>query len=303
MVDPSRRRVPSMSALTAFECAARHGSFSSAATELGASQPAISRHIASLEEQLGAQLFERSRKGVVLTEAGGRFREAVVTGLGIIRTGAIDAAGGQQAEQVVIACSHDSSHSFLLPRYQALQEALGEDITVRVLTFQHDPRLLPLNPAADVVLAWDAFIEVQDYVVVHGEAIKPICAPSYAAVHADTLRKPVSSWGGLTFLQLIEESRGWASWDDWFRVVGRPDIPPRFKGYDSYSYVLAAASAGRGIALGWRHFTDPHLESGALVSVTDDYVEFRSRFCGFLTERGRDRMIAHKCLAFLEQCA
>ena len=291
-----------MSALSAFECAARHGSFSRAALELGASQPAVSRQIANLEEHLGTRLFERSRRGVVLTDAGRRFCQAVVAGLGIIRTAAIDVAGGQQVEQVVIACSHDASHFFVLPRYQALQEALGEHVRVRILTFQYDARQLPLDPTADVILTWDSNVAAEDYVVVHGEAVRPLCSPQFAASHAETLRQPVSQWGGLTFLDLLPHNLGWASWDDWFRVVGRPDSGPRFRGFDSYAYVLEAAAAGHGIALGWRHFIERHLESGALVPATDGYVEFRSRYCGFLTERGRGRAVAHKCLSFFENC-
>ncbi|MCY4558927.1 MAG: LysR family transcriptional regulator, partial [Chloroflexi bacterium] len=50
--DRSPYRVSSMSALIAFESAARHGSFSHAARELGTSQSAISRLIARLEDEL-----------------------------------------------------------------------------------------------------------------------------------------------------------------------------------------------------------------------------------------------------------
>ena len=292
-----------MSALTAFECAARLGSFSQAAIELKVSQPAISRHIAGLEEQLGRRLFERSRKGVVLTDAGKRFFEAVITGLGIIRTATVDAAGAEQAEQVVIACSNDASQFFLLPRYRALQEWLGDRVTVRVLTFQYDARQLPLDPTADVVLDWDYHVGDGDYVVVHEEAVRPVCAPSYAAAHAETLTRADSLWGGLTFLYLIRPNRGWASWEDWFRIVGRPDSGPRYRGFDSYAYILDAALNGQGVALGWRHFIEGQLESGELVPLTDDFVEFRSRYCGFLTDRGQTREIARKCLAFFEGCA
>ncbi|MDE0626850.1 MAG: LysR family transcriptional regulator [Bryobacterales bacterium] len=62
--------IPSTSTLLAFESAARHGNFSQAARELETSQSAISRLMARLETQLGARLFERSRTGVRLTEAG-----------------------------------------------------------------------------------------------------------------------------------------------------------------------------------------------------------------------------------------
>ena len=53
-----------MRSLRAFEAAARHGSFSSAAEELGTTQSVVSRNIAGLERQLAVRLFERLHRGV-----------------------------------------------------------------------------------------------------------------------------------------------------------------------------------------------------------------------------------------------
>src|SRR5438270_2337010 len=49
---------------------ARHGSFSAAAANLGYTQPAISRQIATLEAEVGAILVRRAPQGAVLTDAG-----------------------------------------------------------------------------------------------------------------------------------------------------------------------------------------------------------------------------------------
>ena len=84
--------IPSTSSLVAFESSARHGNFSTAAMELATSQSEISRHIAQLEKQLSVRLFERSRTGVRLTEAGQRFLDAVDVGLGAFREGAVEVA-------------------------------------------------------------------------------------------------------------------------------------------------------------------------------------------------------------------
>ncbi|MGL4445008.1 MAG: LysR family transcriptional regulator, partial [Alsobacter sp.] len=65
-----RRLVPSLSALQAFEAAARHGSFTRAAEELDLTQGAVSRQVAMLEQSLGVRLFERVRQRVNLTPAG-----------------------------------------------------------------------------------------------------------------------------------------------------------------------------------------------------------------------------------------
>jgi LysR family nitrogen assimilation transcriptional regulator len=46
------------------------GSINKAAADLRLSQPALSRHIATLESEMGSQLFTRSQSGVHLTESG-----------------------------------------------------------------------------------------------------------------------------------------------------------------------------------------------------------------------------------------
>lgn len=65
-----RRLLPSMSALSAFEAAARTGSFTAAAQELALTQGAVSRQIKALEDQLGVPLFVRRDQRVALTPAG-----------------------------------------------------------------------------------------------------------------------------------------------------------------------------------------------------------------------------------------
>lgn len=60
-------------ALKAFVTVAECGSFSSAAEKLFLTQPAISKRIAALEEDLGVALFDRLGKTIKLTEAGEKF--------------------------------------------------------------------------------------------------------------------------------------------------------------------------------------------------------------------------------------
>jgi LysR family glycine cleavage system transcriptional activator len=62
--------LPPLTALRAFECAARHASFTRAAEELGVTQTAVSHQVKLLEEHLGALLFRRQPRRVVLTRDG-----------------------------------------------------------------------------------------------------------------------------------------------------------------------------------------------------------------------------------------
>lgn len=287
----------------AFESAARLGSLSRAAEELRTSQPAISRLVANLEKQLSVQLFERSRTGVTLTDAGTRFHDAVGAGLGIIRAAANEIADRPGGKQVVITCSHEISHFLLMPQYELLQEALGELVEIRILTYHYGTQNLPHEPAADIVLAWEANLGEEDRVVLLREAVRPLCSPGYAETHAEILNGPVSGWSGLAFLDLKRPNQGWASWEDWFKSAGRPRRPPRYMGFDSYIYVLEAAAAGRGIALGWKHWIERYIDTGALVGLGDGFVEYDNYFCGMFTEKGRRNPLAQKCLEFLGHSA
>ncbi len=292
-------QLPAMNALLTFESAARLRSLSQAAKELHTSQPAISRDIAKLEKQLSTRLFKRSRNGVSLTDTGHRYREAVTACIGILRDAALEVASQPDDEQVVIACSHEASHFYLMPRYEALQKALGEHVRIRVLTYHYHRQGLPPEPIADMVLSWEANLHDEARVQVHEEAVRPLCSPEYAAMHADLLNGPVSNWSRLTFLNLARPNEGWVSWDDWLEVAGRPERVPKYLDFDNYSYVLEAAVAGRGIALGWRYFIEQYLEVGTLVGLTDGFIEFDHHYCGVLTRQGRKNPLAQQCLVLL----
>ena len=301
MTDRGPDGVPSTSILIAFESAARLGNFSYAARELGTSQSAVSRHIASLEKQLSARLFERSRTGVSLTAAGLLYRKAVLVGLGALRAGAAEVAAlsDEEPSEMVVACSEEVSHLFVTPRIEALREALGPGTPIRVLAHAHGSATIPLKAEADLVLTWDAgFAAPEDCTVIATEAVGAFCSPGYAALHAEVLAGPVTGWGGLTFLCATGSTEHQASWETWFEAAGRPASEPRYVPHDSYTHALDAALAGRGVVLGWRHLVGRHVESGLLAALSGGFVETGRRFHAALTPRGRNRPLARRCLTY-----
>jgi LysR family glycine cleavage system transcriptional activator len=67
------RRLPPLNAVRAFEAAARLRGFNAAGAELNVSANAVGRLVKILEDSLGVPLFRRLARGVVVTEAGGRY--------------------------------------------------------------------------------------------------------------------------------------------------------------------------------------------------------------------------------------
>ena len=124
-----RRKIPSTAALIAFESAARHQSFTKAAQELSLTQGAVCRQIAALEAFLNIELFRRSRRGVVLTEAGQSYARRVAGQLDAVERDTLAVMGQQGAMSIELAVVPTFGTQWLLPRLKDFQR-LHPEITV-----------------------------------------------------------------------------------------------------------------------------------------------------------------------------
>lgn len=77
--------LPSLNGMRAFEAAARLGSVKDAAEELHLTPSAVSRHIRSLETNLGQELFERSFRQITLTARGSYYAHSLSEAFEAIR--------------------------------------------------------------------------------------------------------------------------------------------------------------------------------------------------------------------------
>src|SRR5688572_7739976 len=100
-----RRSLP-LSALRAFEAAARLGSFKAAAEELAVTPTAVSHQIRGLEQQLGAPLFTRQVRRVVLTEPGMQLYPVLRDGFDAFQAALERLAQARQRPQVVISATN-----------------------------------------------------------------------------------------------------------------------------------------------------------------------------------------------------
>jgi LysR family transcriptional regulator, glycine cleavage system transcriptional activator len=286
--------------MVAFELSARYLSFSRAASELNTSPSAISRHIAQLEDKLGVLLFERTGRKVILTQEGEYFYRSVSSGLETIRSAITNLTEFNLGDKLTIACTHEISHLLLMPRFNALQTFIGEGCKVRILTFEYDSLGMTIDPSIDVILTYDsATSDNSDRVVVLPESIKPVCSVQFAKLYADTLERAPAHWGNLNFLKLTRRNRGWATWEDWLASKDAVNLAPKYFGFDNYIYLLEAAVNGQGLAPGWKGLVDRYLSDGSLVCAAEYSFESSHALLAVLTDRGRDRLQARRCLSFL----
>jgi LysR family glycine cleavage system transcriptional activator len=296
-----RYRIPSSSALQAFEAAARHCNFSRAAEELHTSQSAISRHIANLEGRFNTLLFDRYQKRkLVLSQPGELLYRAVVSGLDNIQTAIDSISTAAQTDQLTLACTHEISHLYLLPRFEQLQQALGSDKPIRIMTYEYDTMETSLDPRIDIVIQYDiSGVDPADRLRIVGEAVCPVASPGFIDEHRAVLEGDPGAWQGLAFLDLSKYNYGWATWQDWFAASGDPDIQPEYTYFGNYVYLLEAAAAGKGLALGWKGLIERHLQNGVLEPLVDNYVSFDRGIYAILTARGRGHPLAQQFMECL----
>ncbi len=111
-----------MNALTAFEAAARLGGFTYAAAELSVAQPAITRHVAKLEDWVGAPLFNRRGNVITLTKQGEAMAALATSAFDRLEIGLRDIAPAQD-RGMKLGASFGLAHLWLMPRISGLRAA------------------------------------------------------------------------------------------------------------------------------------------------------------------------------------
>jgi DNA-binding transcriptional LysR family regulator len=106
-----------LSALAAFESAARHQNFAHAAEELHLTASAVSHHVRKLESRLGVSLFQRHARGVSLTAEGRQLADSASSAMADMEAvlGGLR-AGEDDAQRLRISTLHSLLYTWLMPR-------------------------------------------------------------------------------------------------------------------------------------------------------------------------------------------
>lgn len=268
----SRRLIPDVTTLQAFECAARHGSFTQAAHELNLTQSAVSRQIKDLEEQLGVLLFERVRQRVVLSDDGRRFLPEVRKLL-------------HQTEETMLRAmaSASSEHSLSI----ATLPTFGSRwLTPRI------PGFLAENPGTIVNIAsrsapFDFDEENFDLAIHYGQPVWARAACSYLCsevILPAASPELVKSWNlaepkDLERAPLLHLATRPKLWAQWFELNGgSADTAYRGHRFDQFSMVIETAVAGLGFALLPYYLIEQELANGRLAVVFDRPMETENSY-------------------------
>lgn len=263
-MDSQRDPRLSLDLLRGFRAAARHLSFTRAARELFVTQPAISREIRTLEEQLGTPLFHRANRALKLTQAGEDLYRAVDEALALIDAASRRVAG--RGRTLAITTTVPFASLWLAPRLPRFTH-LHPDVEIRLaasddvldLEREHvDLAIRHVLPGADAP-GGECLFDYESF---------PVCAPKLARDRRRPLRTSADlARHVLLDLETASNGRPWYDWQHWFDAMRlrapRPAGSLRFSHYDQ---VVEAAIAGSGVAIGKRPHLERQLRDGTLVA-------------------------------------
>lgn len=260
---------PSLNSLVVFEAAARNGSFTRAANELGISQPAVSHAVRQLETELGSVLFNRRNKGVFITHSGKYLMEQVAFGMNVINQAVREVRTMSVEHQVTLAVSTATATWWLLPRIARFKK-LHPKIELRVITTDRDLDLERDRVDLAITLGSGNFENYQHWKFVD-EEVFPVCSPGFLRLHGPI--RDVKSLSKLPLMHLEERYKSRINWTVWLKTFGvaLKSENPMFR-FNDYSIVLQAAIEGQGIAQGWRHLVEPLISQGLLVKLLKESV-------------------------------
>jgi len=259
-----RRRLPPLNAVRAFEAAARLGGFNAAGAELNVSANAVGRLVKLLEDWLGVTLFRRLPRGVVLTEAGGRYLGRVGTLLDQLAESTVELQQLDTSRMLTVSAMPSMVSRWLIPRLGRLTERHPE-LDVRLLASvaltdfarEQVDVAIRTGPGLGQGLRCDLLMREDFY---------PVCSPELLS-RGPPLREP-SDLGHHVLLHDDWDRRlpDQLDWARWLAAIDVTSIDAERGLRFSFSHMtLQAAAAGQGIALASSAFLSDDLATGRLV--------------------------------------
>ncbi|WP_244598116.1 LysR substrate-binding domain-containing protein [Pseudohoeflea suaedae] len=256
--------LPPLSAVRAFEAAARHLSFTRAGEELGMTQAAVSYQIRLLEERVGEPLFVRRPRQVALTEAGTRLAPHIWDAFDRMRL-AFDDLARDSGGTLNINAVPTFAINWLGSRIGRFQIE-NPDLAIRMETATS---LIDFaDNAADVALRsgkgdWPGLRGHKLLEAVYTPMLSPKLAASIGGVKepADLMKLPI-----------LDPGDHW--WSEWSAAAGLgtewlEGMPSNRMGVQVMEAVMATASTG--VAILTPAFYERELATGALIQPFDIY--------------------------------
>ncbi|MDB5854121.1 MAG: transcriptional regulator, LysR family [Herminiimonas sp.] len=250
------RRLPPLTTLRAFEAAARHSSFASAADELSITPAAVSQQVRHLEDHLSVRLFTRHARRVEVTAAGADYARTVGAMLDQLALATERIQHADRVGRLTIATTPSLAAQWLMPRLIRFLE-LHPELDVRLSTSNALVDFERQDVEVAVRYGDGRWPGLQSELLIATELF-PVCSPSFRQ-GAQRLRIP-ANLRPRSLLRLMSNE-----WPKWLEAAGLGDMRAEGPQYSDVGLLTQAAVAGQGVALGQSIIVADDLADGRLI--------------------------------------
>lgn len=253
-----KRNIPALGALLAFEAAATYRSFTRAGEDLGLTQSAVSRQIATLEARLGVKLFERIGPRLILSDAGRSFAQAITPHLDGLEEAAIDLVRGSRMRDAMQIGVQDSLGSnWLVPRLPEFQRR-APGVAFNLVPLPSNPDFEESGIDVAVLRGRGAWADAHAHRLID-EMVAVVASPRL--IEPGRRRKP-AEFQHYPLIQNAHRPDSWLRWLEAMDLTRQDHITgPRFS---QTTMVIEAAVSGMGLAVVPTLMIERHLAEGRL---------------------------------------
>jgi DNA-binding transcriptional LysR family regulator len=256
------RDLPPLNALRAFEAVARLDGVGRAAEELHVTHGAVSRQLRALEDALGAPLFVRHGRGLMLTPLGRRLHEAAAGAFDPLRVAWAELQRGPQPATLVLGCPGSVLARWMIPRMDRLARECP-DLQLHLSARETTPDAPLTGLDAALLIAGPPWPPDWQVHALAPERIGPVLSPR----HPDAERLAGSPPDALLAQTLLHTASRPQAWGAWAARSGLAAGRLRMgTGFEHLYYLLEAAVAGLGIAIAPEPLVADDLASGRLIA-------------------------------------
>jgi LysR family glycine cleavage system transcriptional activator len=256
-------QLPPLAWLRAFEAAARHESFTLAASELSLTQAAVSHQVRSLERHFGVTLFERLPRSLRLTEKGAAYLPPLRNSFDELAAATAGLFGPVGKRTLTLRVPISFMALWLAPRLKRFNRQ-WPDISLRISTVVWAPAASEDLADIDIRFGdgnWPGF---QSTILFRQPAV-PVCAPDLVEGEDDIARLKTL----LARAPLIHVTGYENLWQRLVKPLGLSLLPSAGMNIDTTISALEMAAAGVGPAIIQLNLAEPYLKTGRLVRPVD----------------------------------
>jgi LysR family glycine cleavage system transcriptional activator len=288
-------KLPNLTNVNSFISASKTGNFAKTAKALSITPAAVSQQIKQLEAHLCVQLFERSKLGVELTQAGRQYLYFAKQAVEFLQQGQTSLEHLEHKHIFTVHALPSVASLWLMPKVLlAMEDSFGLEVRVEASHSAVDFT----QSSCDAAVSFGKQDERLNHDFLFQDEVGLVVSPKLIG------NTPIADLEQLLELPMIhvdwgENNAFLPSWNDWLAAAGYDKPPTKGPQFNLTSMAIDAAIQGKGLLLGQGLLIREAIKSGHLVPISQIKLPLKKAYYLVYPDRTKQKAGAMKLIELL----